>query len=145
TYSEIYSLAKEFNQLKTSYQTSNDYELEFKEKLETEELPSENVELSDVQDNKKMKDNEKIQQFDNQIITLLQIETFQRIFAQHPIEENNEEPEKTIHSHYQINDIKPIVHALSGRRSCHALSFSTILNALIFIINYTNCYGLPLP
>ncbi|RIB16327.1 hypothetical protein C2G38_2190280 [Gigaspora rosea] len=60
THSEIYSLAKEFNQLKTSYQTSNDYELEFKEKLETKELPSENVELSNVQDNKKMKDNEEI-------------------------------------------------------------------------------------
>ncbi|CAG8506547.1 11413_t:CDS:1, partial [Gigaspora margarita] len=71
----------------------NDYELEFKEKLETEESPFENVELSDVQDNKKIKDNEEIQQFNNQIITLLQIKTFQRIFAQHPIEENNEEPE----------------------------------------------------
>ncbi|CAG8503299.1 26452_t:CDS:1, partial [Dentiscutata erythropus] len=93
THSEIYSLAKEFNQLKTSYQTSNNYELEFKEKLETEESPSENVELSDVQDNKKIKDNEEIQQFDNQIIMPLQIENFQRIFAQYPIEENNEEPE----------------------------------------------------
>ncbi|CAG8720491.1 18033_t:CDS:2, partial [Racocetra persica] len=60
THLKIYLLAKEFNQLKTSYQTSNDYELKFKEKLETEELPSENVELSDIQDNKKMKDNEKI-------------------------------------------------------------------------------------
>ncbi|CAG8726470.1 10513_t:CDS:1, partial [Cetraspora pellucida] len=73
THSEIYSLAEEFSQLKISYQTSNDYELEFKEKLETEKSPSENVELSDVQDDK---DKEEIQQFDNQIITPLQIENF---------------------------------------------------------------------
>ncbi|CAG8608132.1 25072_t:CDS:2, partial [Racocetra persica] len=247
THSEIHSLAKEFNQLKTFYQASNDYELKFKEKLETEESPTENVKFSK---DKEIKDNEEIQ-FDNQIIIPLQIEQFQRIFVQHPIEENNEEPEineqlatlldqqekdafflklrtlvccktkkcltkidhefafqmfdsirklsktecnmfmlgmlhtmarskdgkekqyltvkytfndseicekafqtiyslsdkkwKTIRNHYRVNGIKPIVNALSGRRSYHALSFLVILNVLTFIINYANCHGLPSP
>ncbi|CAG8435650.1 6933_t:CDS:2 [Scutellospora calospora] len=52
---------------------------------------------------------------------------------------------KSIRNHYQINGIKPIVHALSGRRSHNALSFATILNILTFIINYANCHGLPSP
>ncbi|CAG8535030.1 9260_t:CDS:1, partial [Scutellospora calospora] len=37
--------------------------------------------------------NQEIRQFDNQILTPIQIEKFQRIFAQHPIDENNEERE----------------------------------------------------
>ncbi|CAG8804996.1 33486_t:CDS:1, partial [Racocetra persica] len=52
---------------------------------------------------------------------------------------------KSIRNYYQINGIKPIVHALLGRRSHNALSFATILNVLTFIVNYANCHGLPSP
>ncbi|CAG8461412.1 1467_t:CDS:2, partial [Scutellospora calospora] len=76
THSEIYSLAKEFNQLKMFYQMNDDYELELKETLEKEESPLENIEFSNIE-----------QQFDNQILTTLQIEKFQKIFAQHTIKE----------------------------------------------------------
>ncbi|CAG8568400.1 12290_t:CDS:1 [Cetraspora pellucida] len=89
THSEIYLLVKEFNQLKTSYQTSNNYELELKETLDTKEFFSENIEFRNIQrNNKKIQDNkgiqdneekqntEEIQQSDNQILTLLQIEKF---------------------------------------------------------------------
>ncbi|CAG8793683.1 45838_t:CDS:1, partial [Gigaspora margarita] len=65
----------------------NDYELELKEIFKTKESPFEIVEISNIQDDKQ------IQQFDNQILTLLQIEKFQRIFAQHTIIEGNEEQE----------------------------------------------------
>ncbi|CAG8807888.1 9792_t:CDS:2, partial [Racocetra persica] len=37
THSKIYSLAEEFNQLKTFYQTNNDYELELKKTFEIKE------------------------------------------------------------------------------------------------------------
>ncbi|CAG8585201.1 10241_t:CDS:2, partial [Cetraspora pellucida] len=121
THSEIYLLAKEFNQLKTFYQMNDDYELELKETLEKEESPLENIESSNIE-----------QQFDNQILMTLQIEKFQKIFAQHTIKEDD-------------NDIKPIVHALIGRKSSHALSFATILNVLTFIVNFANYHGLPSP
>ncbi|CAG8830291.1 33100_t:CDS:1, partial [Racocetra persica] len=78
---------KKFNQLKMFYQTNNDYELELKEIFETKESSFENVKISNIQDDKK------IQQFDNQILTPLQIEKFQRIFIQHTINESNEEQE----------------------------------------------------
>ncbi|CAG8728020.1 4351_t:CDS:1, partial [Dentiscutata erythropus] len=82
THSEIYSLAKEFNQLKTFYQTNDNYELELKETLEKEESPLENIESSNIE-----------QQFDNQIFTTLQIEKFQKIFAKHTIKEGDDEQE----------------------------------------------------
>ncbi|CAG8732697.1 27146_t:CDS:2, partial [Gigaspora margarita] len=50
-----------------------------------------------------------------------------------------------IRQHYRISSIKPIKHALSGRKSHNALSFATILNVLIFIVNFANCRGLPSP
>ncbi|CAG8841308.1 11215_t:CDS:1, partial [Racocetra persica] len=81
THSEIYLLAKEFNQLKMFYQTNNDYELQLKKTFETKESSFENVKISNIQNDKK------IQQFDNQILTPLQIEKFQRIFTQHTINE----------------------------------------------------------
>ncbi|CAG8769495.1 21622_t:CDS:2, partial [Dentiscutata erythropus] len=84
THLEIYLLAKEFNQLKTFYQTNNDYELELKETFETKES-FENMEIRKIQDDKEM------QQFDNQILTPFQIKKFQRIFAQHTINESNKE------------------------------------------------------
>ncbi|CAG8715168.1 19453_t:CDS:1, partial [Gigaspora rosea] len=52
---------------------------------------------------------------------------------------------ENIRQHYRISSIKPIKHALSGRKSHNALSFATILNVLTFIINFANCHGLPSP
>ncbi|CAG8438488.1 7738_t:CDS:2 [Scutellospora calospora] len=51
--------------------------------------------------------------------------------------------EISICQHYHINSIKPIKHALLERKSHNALSFTTVLNALIFIVNYANCHELP--
>ncbi|CAG8446233.1 4573_t:CDS:1 [Scutellospora calospora] len=84
TYSEIYLLAKEFNQLKMFYQTNNDYELEFKEALNKKESSLENIEYNNIH---------KIQESNNQILTPLQIENFQKIFAQHTIKESDDEQE----------------------------------------------------
>ncbi|CAG8804850.1 23136_t:CDS:2, partial [Racocetra persica] len=38
-----------------------------------------------------------------------------------------------------------LTHALSERKSNHALSFATVLNVLTFVVNYANCHRLPLP
>ncbi|CAG8517290.1 16601_t:CDS:1 [Cetraspora pellucida] len=89
TYSKIYSLAEDFNQLKTFYQTNHDYEL--KETFETKESSFENVKISNLQDDKEIQ--QEMQQFDNQILMPLQIEQFRKIFAQHTIKESNEEQE----------------------------------------------------
>ncbi|CAG8613284.1 15858_t:CDS:1, partial [Racocetra persica] len=246
THLEIYSLAKEFNQLKMFYQTNDDYELELKETLNKKESSLENIEYNNIQ---------KIQKSDNQILAPLQIEKFQKIFAQHTIKESDDEQEtdekvtvildqqekeaffvklhtlvccktkmclttidhelafqtfdsirklskteynmlllgmlhamirskdttlhgkekqyltvkytfdnneiceiafrtiyslsekkwRNIRNHYRDNGIKPMVHALTGRKSYRALSFATILNVLTFIINYSNCHGLLSP
>ncbi|CAG8597859.1 2303_t:CDS:1, partial [Racocetra persica] len=84
THSEIYLLAKEFNQLKTFYQTNNDYELKLKESLDNKESFLENIIYNDIQE---------IQKFNNQIFIYLQIEKFQKIFAQHTIKESDDEQE----------------------------------------------------
>ncbi|CAG8825122.1 10854_t:CDS:1, partial [Dentiscutata erythropus] len=47
-----------------------------------EESPLENIESSNIE-----------QQFDNQILMTLQIEKFQKIFAQHTIKESDDERE----------------------------------------------------
>ncbi|CAG8652427.1 9067_t:CDS:2, partial [Cetraspora pellucida] len=48
-----------------------------------------------------------------------------------------------IHQHYHTNSIKPIKHVLIRKKPFSALLFTTVLNILTFIINYTNCYRLP--
>ncbi|CAG8754776.1 14260_t:CDS:1 [Cetraspora pellucida] len=68
------------------YQANGDYELELKETLEKKESlfeASENIESN----------NKKVQEFDNQILTFLQIEKFKKIFAQYTIKENDDEQE----------------------------------------------------
>ncbi|CAG8491013.1 12871_t:CDS:2, partial [Cetraspora pellucida] len=52
---------------------------------------------------------------------------------------------ESIRQQYRINSIKPMKHALLGRKSHNALSFTTILNVLTFIVNYANYHGLPSP
>ncbi|CAG8735201.1 4341_t:CDS:1, partial [Cetraspora pellucida] len=83
THLKIYLLAKEFNQLKISYQTNNDFdELELKE-TEKKKSSLENTEFNNIQD--------KEIQFDNQILTSVQIKKFQKIFVQHTIKKNEEQ------------------------------------------------------
>ncbi|CAG8645377.1 20455_t:CDS:2, partial [Dentiscutata erythropus] len=165
------------------YQPNNDHDLELKETLDKKESFLENIEYNNILE---------IQESDNQILTPLQIENFQKIFAQYTIKESDDEQEtdekmtvfldqqekeaffvklctlvccktrmcltKIDHEFaFQIFDsirklsktehniIKPIVHALAGRKSNRALPFAAILNVLTFIGNYSNCYGLPSP
>ncbi|CAG8719900.1 15847_t:CDS:1 [Cetraspora pellucida] len=74
THPEIDLLTENFSQLKIFYQTEKDYE-----------IFSENT--------CNIENEEELQYFDNQVITLLQIKKFQIIFSQKPIKENNEEQE----------------------------------------------------
>ncbi|CAG8466734.1 14788_t:CDS:2, partial [Racocetra persica] len=82
THSEIYLLAKEFNQLKMFYQTNDNYELELKESLDNKESFLENITSNNIKE---------IQKSNNQILTHLQIEKFKKIFAQHTIKESDDE------------------------------------------------------
>ncbi|CAG8723269.1 20203_t:CDS:1, partial [Dentiscutata erythropus] len=66
------------------YQTNNDYKLELKETLDKKESFLENIEYNNILE---------IQESDNQILTPLQIENFQKIFAQYTIKESDDEQE----------------------------------------------------
>jgi hypothetical protein len=50
-----------------------------------------------------------------------------------------------IRKHYSENDIAPVVHGLTGRKSNNAIPFETILQILTFVTNYANTHGLPSP
>ncbi|CAG8841545.1 23181_t:CDS:2, partial [Gigaspora margarita] len=52
---------------------------------------------------------------------------------------------EALRTHYQNFGFKPKIHGLAGRVSNHAIFFSTTLNALKFIANFTNQHGLPSP
>ena len=50
-----------------------------------------------------------------------------------------------IQAHFAENEISLKIHKLVGKISNFAVSFETILEILIFIVNYANIHGLPSP
>ncbi len=52
---------------------------------------------------------------------------------------------EAVRKHFIENDITPIVHGLTGRKSNNAIPFETILQILTFVTNYASVHGLPSP
>ncbi|SRR5436190_1572709 len=52
---------------------------------------------------------------------------------------------EAVRKHYGENDIAPIIHGLTGRKSNNAILFETVLKILTFVTNYANVHGLPSP
>ncbi|CAG8753343.1 20376_t:CDS:1 [Gigaspora margarita] len=52
---------------------------------------------------------------------------------------------ENLRAHYQISGLAPKIYGLTGRVSNNAISFTSILNVLKFIMNFVNHHGLPSP